>query len=330
MIPIILAADENYFIPLLVTLKSILINTKEKVYVKILTDHSYPEEKVSQLIALSNSYGSKIEFQDMSSVNKLLKTTIPHITVATYYRLWATDVFKDFDKCIYLDVDIIVKGDISLLYEINIDDYYVAGVKAPQFHLKKDGYSSHCARLGIKDICQYINAGVTLLNLKKIREDNLDDVFQNLISKQYPVQDQDIINAACYDNIKLLHPKFNLMITQDVDERDMSTVFGEKDATEALENPVVIHYAGRIKPWKTPIIKFSYEWWNVAMSLELPTLIWNNMQRSLEAEISGYKQSTEYKIGSIFTYLPRKIKITFSALKYVGFKGLIYKLKVIK
>lgn len=330
MIPIILASDENYFVPLYVTMKSLLTTTKECVHIKILVDKPFSRENTDLLLSLANKFGSIVEFYDMSHVNQKLTCSIPHITVATYYRLWATEVFEEYNKCIYLDVDIVVTGDIKELYDIDIEDNYIAGVKATQFHLHKDGYKSHCTRLGIKDISQYINAGIIVMNLKQIRIDGVNDLFQDLIAKKYPVQDQDIINSACYNHIYFLHPKYNLMITQDVDREDMFKVFGERLTEEAFATPVIIHYAGCIKPWKNPVIKFSDEWWKTAMTFDNWHPVWLGMCENIEYEIMQYKKSAEYKIGSIFTAFPKWISNVVKAFKYIGFQGIVYKLKLKK
>ena len=327
MIPIILASDENYFVPLYVTLKSLFSNTKENIHIKILIDKAFSIEKTELLTRLASQYDNIVEFYDMSYVNNRLKTTIPHITIATYYRLWATEVFKEYNKCIYLDVDIVVTGDIKNLYEINIGDNYIAGVKATLFHLHKNGYKSHCAMLGIKDINQYINAGVMVMNLEQIRNNKIDILFHTLISKQFTVQDQDIINASCYNHIRLLHPKFNLMITQDIGREEMYKVFGNQQTDEAFSTPIIIHYAGRVKPWKSPLVKFSEEWWRVAMTFENWQAVWMTMCKNIEFEFMQCKKSAEYKIGSIFTILPKRICSIMNAVKYLGIQGLIYKLR---
>ena len=49
------------------------------------------------------------------------------------------------------------------------------------------------------------------MNLKNMRKDSLMDVFNELIQKDFPSMDQDILNSACYGKIRILHPKYNSM-----------------------------------------------------------------------------------------------------------------------
>lgn len=327
MIPILLASDENYFFPLLVTIKSLFSTTKEQIDVKILVDKPFSKEKIEILTNLSRQFDNIIDFYDMSNISHTLKCSIPHITVATYYRLWATDIFKEYNKCIYLDVDIVVTGDINELFSIDIGDNYIAGVKAPKFHLHKNGYKSHCLRLGIKDISQYINAGVIVMNLEQIRKNKIDVTFKELINEQFPVQDQDIINSACYNHISLLHPKYNLMLTQEIERCDMNKVYGLQLTNEAFTNPVIIHYAGCIKPWKNPSIEYSNEWWNIGIGINGWTDIWLGMSENVKKEISFSQKSIEYQIGSLITAIPKWVLKTVTSLKYVGLKGVLTRIK---
>jgi lipopolysaccharide biosynthesis glycosyltransferase len=59
----------------------------------------------------------------------------------TYYRLLLPSILSDCDKCLYLDSDIIVCGDLYELLKIEIDDSYIAGVKAPWYILYADAKS---------------------------------------------------------------------------------------------------------------------------------------------------------------------------------------------
>ena len=59
-----------------------------------------------------------------------------------------------YDKCIYLDGDVVVSKDLSEFFNISVDDYYVGGVK------DRDIDSKLAEVLGIKDKSKYINCGV--------------------------------------------------------------------------------------------------------------------------------------------------------------------------
>ena len=55
---------------------------------------------------------------------------------------------------------------------------------------------------------QYFNAGVLLLNLKKIRRDNIEPKLWNFAIDRSPLdfQDQDVLNAVLGNKVKLISP----------------------------------------------------------------------------------------------------------------------------
>ena len=86
-------------------------------------------------------------------------------------------IFPNLDRILSLDCDVIVKENISDLWDIPLDGYYLAGAKE-----KKKSNSNRT----------YINTGVLLFNLKKWREDGMDDIVINDLNtyyRSYPEQD---------------------------------------------------------------------------------------------------------------------------------------------
>lgn len=77
----------------------------------------------------------------------------------TLLRLFADEVPDMPDKILYLDVDILFNRDICLLYDTDVSDVEYAAAR--------DHYGKYLIRP------DYVNAGVLLLNLKKIKETGL-------------------------------------------------------------------------------------------------------------------------------------------------------------
>ncbi|MGL4948759.1 MAG: glycosyltransferase [Anaeroplasmataceae bacterium] len=82
-----------------------------------------------------------------------------YVTPYALLRLFADLVPELPDKVLYLDIDTMFNKDISLLYDIDVSDY--------EYGAARDYY----ARVFIKP--NYINSGVLLMNLKKIKETGL-------------------------------------------------------------------------------------------------------------------------------------------------------------
>ena len=84
------------------------------------------------------------------------------------------------DKVLYLDIDMMAGGDISKLYNIDIEKYEYAAVK--------EKYGSWIIRP------DYINAGMLLMNLKKMKETKLlEKAREKIKHKKMIFADQDAI-----------------------------------------------------------------------------------------------------------------------------------------
>lgn len=277
-IPIVLAADNNYRYPLMVTILSAVMNadTNTEYQFIILISDEFEVDSKKMINELLQQYNMpEAIFYNMGKSYDEIKMQIKHISHATFYRLQLPELLKKIEKCIYLDVDIVVKKDLKEFFNIDIEDKYVAGVKAAGYYYPEEKKKKTMQILKLATFDQYINAGVLLLNLKKMRDDNLSTVFQQLLGKNFPSQDQDILNVACYNHIKILPLKYNAMTKYNVGDKNaydtiesLPICYSREEWNEACEAPVIIHYADRWKPWQDLRGQFVADWWKYAMELE--------------------------------------------------------------
>ena len=179
----------------------------------------------------------KIEFVDLQDKQwdfNALPITIPGITVDTYFRYVLANILPKVDKLLYLDVDLLVVGDIQELWGIDLTGYYVAGVV--------DGFietASHKKTIGLTEQDVYINAGVLLLNLKQLRAENIaEKLFEETrTNNKIKYQDQDVLNIVFKNKVKLLNNIFNF------------TTNDHHKYPEKIGDIRIIHYTGKIKPW---------------------------------------------------------------------------------
>ncbi len=113
----------------------------------------------------------------------------------TLLRLFA-DIVPDMpDKLLYLDVDILFNRDIRLLYDIDITEYEYAAAR--------DHYGKYILNPN------YINAGVLLFNMKKIRKTGLLERSRKLIKeKKLVFADQSAVYRSTTKK-KMLPQRFN-------------------------------------------------------------------------------------------------------------------------
>lgn len=230
-IPIFLSADNNYAPFIATTIASICDNTKSFCNFYIL-DGGISEENKEKICELKQQFNNfSIEFFKIDT-DKYFKNFITesYITMAAYYRLIIADLFPHLNKVLYLDVDIIAKGDISELYKTDLGESVLGAVR-------DQGDKQYIAKLKknieMDDSSNYFNSGVLLINLKKWREQNITQKLFS-IEKKYRgkllCNDQDVLNKAFENNYKMLPQKFNALTVQD--------------------DTVIRHYYSKPKPWE--------------------------------------------------------------------------------
>lgn len=168
-----------------------------------------------------------------------------------YHRIFAAKYLPhNIDKILYLDPDIIVKGDLSSIYNIDLEDNYFAAATNIDKFLEKFNQIKN----GTTKNARYINTGVLLMNIKKLRkEQNEDDVY-NFINKKknlLMLPDQDVIHALYGEKIIIIDRyKYNLS-DRAIKQYNLLKTKKDKITLEWVEkNTIIIHYLGKNKPWK--------------------------------------------------------------------------------
>ena len=116
-------------------------------------------------------------------------------TYMTMMRLALSKLLPDCSRALWLDCDTIVKHDISELWDLDMTDYYFAAVREPRKST---------------DSMLYINAGVLMCNLEKLRADGMDDfLIREVDTRDYDFVDQGCIVRNCQGRILELPGRYN-------------------------------------------------------------------------------------------------------------------------
>lgn len=246
-INIVFSVTDSYAEHLGVAVYSLLENNKSSFSIYVLSsDFSELSKKTIEKVVAYHP-GSKITFiKPKSDIFTDLPLTISHITKETYFRYCLGSLLPHCDKAIYMDVDLLILGDISSFWSVDIEGFYVAGSvdlfikdEASEFY-DRTKHNSYKESIGLTESDIYVNAGVLLLNLEKIRKDDKEaELFSKTkeLSGFIKFQDQDIINLVFKDGIQPIDCIYN---------------YTERDALEKLRSPQevrVVHFNGPIKPW---------------------------------------------------------------------------------
>lgn len=120
-----------------------------------------------------------------------------------------------------IDVDTICVNDISRVWEMPIDDCYFSASSEP----------GECKRH--KNML-YCNTGVTLYNLKKLRDGKAQEVVDALNWRMYPNIEQDVFSFLCQGHI-----------------HDMPSEYNATDFTEKVRSARIVHFAGyKTEEWR--------------------------------------------------------------------------------
>ena len=132
------------------------------------------------------------------------------------------------DKIIYADVDTIFNDGLRKLWNTPFDDNYVCAV-AEKNNILIVNHSHTDSSYALP----YFNSGVLLINLKKIRDEGVDDLLIELLSqKKLKYPDQDAFNIICKNKVKYIDGRYN-----------------NSKFTVDSEYRSVIYHATPYKPW---------------------------------------------------------------------------------
>ena len=171
---------------------------------------------------------SRIQFINVNKLKEYIIKESPNYNTKyskmSYIRCYFSKILNE-NKVLYIDADAIVVDDIKELWNTNLNNYAIAGVK------EAGEWSKHLGIEGMDD--KYINSGVLLMNLDFIRKEKLDDKMIDLLNKNfYHYPDQDVINTVCIDKIKYL-----------------SNIYNSTETTGMVDNAKIIHYIRERKGW---------------------------------------------------------------------------------
>lgn len=172
---------------------------------------------------------------------KGINTDNPNVTMEAYYRYLAPDVIpKGEDRALCMDFDMLCVSDLGELYNTDLGSNYIGGIEdyvvthQEYFVDLKDWFSDNGKY-------RYINSGLLLMDLKKIRNKMPNSFWDNLKNKSKLIPknlnifaDQTIANITYKGKIKYLDKKYNVF----------TTVLKELNVKE----PAILHFTGSAKP----------------------------------------------------------------------------------
>lgn len=273
-VPVVFAGDNNYAPQLDVSVLSLAENSSPTSYydVVIFSADLAPDRfgRIKQSVAHYPNISVRL-----FNVKPLLKQrdlrANAHISVETYYRFLIQDVLGCYDKVLYLDSDMIILDDVAKLYATDIGDKAIGAMHDVDFlgNLNiKGGNRVQYAKetLEMDDPYAYFQAGVLLLNNKRLRELYTVEDWLKFAEQPLLYNDQDVLNMRLEHEVVYLDPHWNVLMDGGRVEAALRFAPAElfDEYLETRKNPRIIHYAGGLKPWNDPSCDFAPYWWKYA------------------------------------------------------------------
>lgn len=263
---VLFASDDNYVPLLTIAVYSFLKNNGndfDNINIFILDDGISDENK-NRINNALQSFNYSIEYVKTRKISEMdfkvasfERSNISSLT--TYSRLFISTLLPDnIDKILYLDCDSLIIDSFKELWDEDISDYYCGAVL-------DCGNTAVLNRLGFAKEEPYYNAGVLLINLKKWREEDIEERFIEFMVKnqdRFYQHDQGVINETFKCHIKTISPKYNLQGYFQFLDYNLSKKFScmnieyyTKDILdESRKHPVFLHFcsADYFRPWHNP------------------------------------------------------------------------------
>ena len=265
-------------------------NIGHDLIVHIVYDELLPEdmEKLQQMERLYRNL--TLRFYQITSTEGMTFVVPPgHITQAMYYRYLFADMLPpEITKIIYLDADIICKGDILPLWQLDLQGKVLAAAR-------DYGEDRSCDRIGLKN-GRYFNSGVLLMDLTKWRQQKLAQKLFQWLEQVGGTKilwgDQDALNGVIDGEFVELPKIFNCIVIN-------NTTLNEK------LQAVIVHYIDYVKPWHSYYVDSNAK-----------ELYWQYVKKSLWSDLKPQDGKTVQTVMMTARLLHKQGKYAESASYY--------------
>lgn len=262
---VLICLNESYIDFYLVTLYSLMINN-DNIVLYIFHTEDLSRDSVERIRKMAGQFSNQVHDINVS-INDIVDLPNKEWPVEAWLRHMAISLLpSDMERILYIDGDIIVDDSILSLYNVDMKDYcYVAAMDRPingKCGIERD--EKRLAGLGMSEKDVYVNAGILLINLSKIRaleykqEDFWEFARAHISSLSFP--DQDLLNGMFAGKI--------LVCDDDIYNCQINT-YSFEEAKKLLENARIIHYTS-FRPWTAGYkrIRAGMKWWQYAIRVD--------------------------------------------------------------
>ena len=173
------------------------------------------------------------------------------VSLESYYRLLLPRVLPaSLDRVIYLDSDLVVTGDLSELWELDVGStslFAVPELVAASSLVSSQAGISLYRELGLPPGLKLFNSGVMLINLERWRRERVAlraMIYLEVARDHLRWHDQEALNAVLAGDWRELDPRWNVTMHL------FRTRVRSAQIQESLQTPSIVHFNSAIKPWQ--------------------------------------------------------------------------------
>lgn len=250
---ILVTFDQAFLQHAVVMIRSLVYNhPNQLITIYIYTDDiGKTDSKLSEEFAIDQVKFNYIDFD--YSIYPPLKTKFHYgeqYYKIIYLRLNIGEILSELDRILLLDTDLVVDGDLSQFYNQSLADNELLAAIA---EVRPSSFRKFGIEPEHRNSKTNFNCGVSLIDLKKWREWGVSRKSMEHILKYEEIlgaPTQDTLNPLFYNNWKICSPKYNLhhyYLLYPFKLEDLP--YSKRTLKDAIENPVVIHFSGSMRPW---------------------------------------------------------------------------------
>lgn len=249
IVQIAFACDNNYTPHLATSVLSLLKSgSKNNTYIiNILDGNISSQNKKSLEKSWSIFKNKQINYIKIKSSLFNKTEDFLHLNQTAYFRLILPNIFKNLDKILYFDCDLLFFCDVAKLYQQDLGSKLAGVVKI--FH---PNYQEVLKKIFPSEKIEFcFNSGVMLLNLERMRLHHTSRILLEFMNQNYDkllTADQDILNIVLSGQVLEFSAKWNVGSYVFYAKNQEQCGLSEKEFIDIKNNPCVVHFDGS-KPW---------------------------------------------------------------------------------
>lgn len=192
------------------------------------------------------------QFNPPLNADELLYSTGHIKSLSTFSRVFMADILPaSVDKVLYLDCDILIRGNLSELWNQSFDGNAV--IAARDVSCEVEFYTiADCPEMAGRATSPYFNAGVLLVDVRRFRELKIKDTCLDFIRRygsKLKCYDQDVLNMALTGQWKQMPWTWNYLAP--LAFLGNSRLHRSVALPAEYADPKIVHFIYKFKPWQS-------------------------------------------------------------------------------